>query len=191
MGYRFFAIPTYRLTEAAAGPVPLAEQWVPDLPSDPGEMEQALGEAVFRDQRARDRLRALLLQGRPPYAPPGPGLGRAAVFAQPPNDLPALLRLADELDVLARGQVGERALVWACECGKRYAVPVTLARQVSIKCERCGKPVELIPSRALGAEQLLDAHQAAVNSRRVKLAEFFREAMARGWPVLVCTTDAK
>jgi hypothetical protein len=164
----------------------------PDLPHEPGEVERALAGAEFRDLRARDWLRGILTGNQPPpYGPPGEGYGRSGIFARPPGDLPALLRLADQLESLARQQAGERAIVWVCECGTRYAVPVALARPVSIQCERCGRPVDLIVSRSIGEEQLLDPLPAAINARRHKLAAFFREAMARGWPVLVSTTDKR
>ncbi|HEX4621125.1 MAG TPA: hypothetical protein VH208_06095 [Myxococcaceae bacterium] len=191
MGYRFFAMPGHRIA-AAPAPLPTEEMLTPDLPHQPGEVEQALAGAEFRDVRARDWLRGLLTGDRPPaYGPPGEGFGRSAVFAQPPRDLPALLRLADQLETLAKQQAGERALVWVCACGTRYAVPVALARPVSIRCERCGNPVELVMSKSVGEEQLLDPLPAAVNARRMKLAAFFREAMARNWPVLVTTTDKR
>jgi hypothetical protein len=189
VGYRFFAVPTHQLQEAPK-PLPVDSLIAPDLAHHPGEVEGALAGAEFRDVRARDRLRSLLTGDRlPPYGSPGNGYGRSAIFAQPPQDLPALLRLADQLETLAQQQAGERASVWTCVCGTRYAVPVALVRQVTIRCEKCGAPVDLVASRSLGEEQLLDPLDAAVNARRNKLAVFFREAMARGWPVLACTTD--
>jgi hypothetical protein len=191
VGYRFFAIPAHQLNEA---PKPLGTDnlLAPELPHEPGEVEGALAGAEFRDTRAKERLRSLLTGDRlPPYGAPGPGYGRSAIFAKPPQDLPALLRLADQLDTLARQQAGERAAVWTCSCGTRYAVPVALVRPVTIKCEKCAAPVDLIPSRSVGEEQLLDPLDAAINARRHKLATFFRDAMARGWPVLVCTTDLR
>jgi hypothetical protein len=191
VGYRFFALATHRLVAAPAH-LPTDDLLAPDLPHQPGEVEQALDGAEFRDIRAKDWLRGLLTGDRqPPYGPPREGYGRSAVFAQPPQDLPALLRLADQLETLARQQAGERALVWVCECGTRYAVPVALVRPVSIRCERCTQPVELVMSKSIGEEQLLDPLPAAVNARRIKLAAFFREAMARNWPVLVTTTDRR
>jgi hypothetical protein len=191
VGYRFFAMPAHGLV-AAPALLPTEGMLTPDLPHQPGEVEQALAGAEFRDMRARDWLRSLLTGDRPPpYGPAGEGYGRSAIFAQPPRDLPALLRLADQLETLARQQAGERALVWVCECGTRYAVPVALARPVSIRCERCSKPVELVMSKSIGEEQLLDPLPAAVNARRMKMAAFFREAMARNWPVLVTTTDRR
>jgi hypothetical protein len=155
-------------------------------------VDRALASAEFRDVKAKDRLRSLL-QGdrRPDLGSPGSGFGPSAVFAQPPQDLPALLRLADELESLAHREAGERALVWKCsECNARYAVPVALVRSVSIRCERCGHPVELNPGRSLGEESLIDPLLGAVNGARRELAGFFREAMARGWPVLVSTEGA-
>ena len=164
----------------------------PQLPPVREVVERALAGAAFRDLRARDRLRVLLESDTPPtHGSPGAGFSPSARFAQPPHDLPPLLRLADELDLLARKEAGERALVWQCpSCEARYAVPVSLVRQVSIVCERCGKPVELNATRSLGEEALIDPLQATVNRARNELAAFFREAMARGWPVLVSRGDA-
>jgi DNA-directed RNA polymerase subunit RPC12/RpoP len=167
--------------------LPDDERLEPELPPVHEAVERALTGAEFRDVRARDRMRALLQGDRPPtLGAPEAGFGPCAIFAQPPQDLPALLRLADELENLAKREAGERALVWKCgECGARYAVPVALVRQVSIRCERCGNPVELTSPRSLGEEALIDPFLGAVNHSRRELAAFFREAMARGWPVLV------
>ena len=180
------AIPGHRVVEHPHV-LPTDERLEPELPSLDEAVERALSGAEFRDVKARDRLRALLHGDTPPTSgAPGSGFGPSALFAQPPQDLPALLRLADELEQLAQQESGERALVWKCgDCGARYAVPVTLVRPVSIRCERCGKPVELNPDRSLGEESLVDPLQGAVNRCRRELASFFREAMARGWPVLV------
>lgn len=186
MGFRFLAVPGHRVVESPH-PLTADERLEPELPPLPEAIERALAGAEFRDVRARDRLRAVLHGDKAPkLGSPGPGYGPSAVFAQPPQDLPALLRLADELESLAKRESGERALVWQCaECSARYAVPVALVRQVSIRCERCGTPVELNPSRSLGEEALIDPFLGVVNTARRELAAFFREAMARGWPVLV------
>jgi DNA-directed RNA polymerase subunit RPC12/RpoP len=190
VGFRFVALPGHRLV-AHPQSLPEPERLEPELPPLQEAVERALAGAEFRDVKAKDRLRGLL-EGdtRPLLGSPGAGFGPSAVFAQPPQDLPALLRLADELESLARREAGERALVWKCaECGARYAVPLALARSVSIRCERCGAAVELNPGRSLGEESLIDPFLGAVNSARYELANFFREAMARGWPVLVSTED--
>ena len=190
MGFRFVALPGHQLV-AHPQTLPAAERLEPELPPLQEAVERALAGAEFRDVKAKDRLRSLL-EGdkRPLLGSPGEGFGPSAVFAQPPQDLPALLRLADELETLARREAGERALVWKCaECGARYAVPLALARSVSIRCERCGSAVELNPGRSLGEESLIDPFLGAVNSARHALSHFFREAMARGWPVLVSTED--
>ena len=191
MGFRFLAVPSHRVVESPQSLAP-DERLEPELPPMHEAIERALAGAEFRDVRARDRLRSLLQGDKAPrLGSPGAGYGPSAVFAQPPNDLPALLRLADELDSLAKREAGERALVWKCgECGARYAVPVALVRQVSIRCERCNHPVELNAARSLGEEALIDPFLGAVNSARHELATFFREAMARGWPVLVSQGDA-
>jgi DNA-directed RNA polymerase subunit RPC12/RpoP len=186
VGFRFLAVPGHRVVDHPRA-LPAEDRLEPELPPIPEAVERALAGAEFRDVRARDKLRSLLQSDRPPkLGSPGAGYGPSAVFAQPPGDLPALLRLADELDALARREAGERALVWKCgECGARYAVPVSLVRPVSIRCERCGNPVELSPTRSLGEEALVDPFLGSVNECRHQLATFFREAMARGWPVLV------
>jgi hypothetical protein len=190
VGFRFFALPAHLVVNHPAT-LPQGELVEPDMPFIAEGVERALSGAEFRDVRARDRLRTLLLSDTPPpLGSLGKRCGPAAVFARPPDDLPALLRLADQLDKLAVQEAGEKALVWKCECGTRYAVPVALVRQVSIKCERCGRAVELNTASSQGEESLLDPFQGAVNVSRHKLAEFFREAMARGWPVLVCTTES-
>lgn len=169
-----------------------AQEWLePELPPLEEAVERAFAGAEFRNMRVRDRLRSLLQGDRAPgLGSPGAGWGPSALFAQPPQDLPALLRLADELEQLSRRESGEQALVWSCgQCGARYAVPVALVRPVSIRCERCGQPVELDPSRSLGEESLVDPFQGVVNGCRQELATFFREAMARGWPVLVAQSE--
>jgi hypothetical protein len=164
----------------------------PKLPDVPDIVDKALTGAEFRDTRAKDRARSLTQGDIPPTLPaPDEGFGASALFAQPPNDLPALLRLADQLELLIEQDAGERALVWKCEsCGTRYAVPVSLVRPVSIRCERCGKPVELAPGLSLGEEALMDPFQGVINEGRRQLAVFYREAMARGWPVLVAVRTA-
>lgn len=190
MGFRFLAVPGHRVVESPQSLSP-EDRLEPELPPMPEAVERALAGAEFRDVRARDKLRSLLQGDRPPkLGSPGPGFGPSAVFAQPPQDLPALLRLADELEAIAKREAGERALVWKCgECGARYAVPVALVRQVSIRCERCGNPVELNAARSLGEESLIDPFLGVVNNARRELAAFFREAMARGWPVLVSSGE--
>ncbi len=182
---RFFALPAHRVTDFP-GLLPTEQLLEPQVPEVPEAIERALAGAEFRDVRARDRLRSLLANDKPaPHGAPAEGWSASAIYAQPPNDLPALLRMADQLENLARQNVGERALVWRCECGTRYAVPVALVRTVSIRCERCSRTLDLLPERSEGEESLVDPFMGAVNTCRHQLAEFFREAMARGWPVLV------
>ena len=183
--YRFVAVPGHRLAAGAA--ISPEEMMEPELPPLREAVERALSGAEFRDMRARDRMRAALADDRV-AGPLGAleKLGPTGVFARPPQDLPALLRLADQLESLAQIDAGERALVWRCgKCGTRYAVPVALARAVTIPCERCGSGVDLAPERSIGEEGLLDPFSGAVNAARQQLAGFFREAMARGFTVLV------
>ena len=187
--YRFIAVPGHRL--AAGADIPSDEVMEPELPPMREAVERALSGAEFRDVRARDRMRSALTDDRV-EGPPGPleKLGPAGVFARPPQDLPALLRLADQLESLAQIEAGERALVWRCgKCSTRYAVPVALSRSVVIPCERCGAAVDLAPERSIGEEALLDPFSGAVNTVRQQLATFFREAMARGFTVLVAGDD--
>jgi hypothetical protein len=194
VGVRFFAVPGHLMTEKAGQePLHTDELVEPELPPVQEAVEKALSGAEFRDMRARDRLRVLLsAEKEPKLPPPSEGCGPSAVFAQPPQDLPALLRLADQLESLAKRDEGEKALVWKCNhCNARYAVPVALVRQVSIRCEQCNNPVDLHTGRSLGEETLVDPSRSAVNTARRELAVFFREAMARGWPVLVCSMDVR
>jgi hypothetical protein len=186
VSFRFFAVPAHVVAKSHDG-LATDDLVEPSLPPTLDALERALTGAEFRDIRARDRLRGLLLADQePPLGSPGDGWGPSAVFAQPPQDLPALLRLADQLENLAQQEAGERALVWKCaKCGTRYAVPVSLVRPVAIRCERCSTAVDLQVSSSLGEESLLDPSVSAVNQARRELATFFREAMARGWPVLV------
>jgi hypothetical protein len=190
VGFRFFAIPGHKLV-AAPAPQSLDDLLEPTLPPLHEAVEYALTGAEFRDMRARDRLRTLLASDKPPpHGAPSKGYGPSAVFAQPPGDLPALLRMADQLDMLAGQDDGERALVWKCqECQTRYAVPVALVRNVAIRCERCGTTVELHLNKTIGEDSLLDPFHGSVNQARRELAVFFREAMARGWPVLVASNQ--
>jgi hypothetical protein len=186
----FFAVPAHAL--AIPQDLSAVEQLVPQLPDVPDVMERALTGAEYRSYRARDRIRSLVEADVPPPLPaPSEEHGPSALFAQSPADLPALLRLADQLESLVEREAGERALVWKCgSCQTRYAVPVSLVRPVSIRCERCGSAVELAPGMSLGEEALMDPLQGVVNQARKELARFFREAMARGWPVLVSVRKA-
>jgi hypothetical protein len=190
VAYRFFSVPAHRLS-GANGLEDADEFLQPEPPEVSLTAERALEGIEYRDMRARDRLRSLLHSDVAPKLPsPGKGCSRSALFARPPNDLPALLRMADQLERMAKQEAGERALVWLCtQCETRYAVPLALARNVAIRCERCGEPVELNPRSSVGEEALVDPFLGEVNQARHRLSAFFREAMARGWPVLVCTTD--
>lgn len=175
---RFVAVPAWQLEPPVRGKErPVEERLEPTFPGIAEVLVEALARSEFRGERPVEYARSLL-----------EGKG-SAVFARPPNDLPALLRLSDQLLTLAKQEAGERAWVWRCECGTRYAVPVALLRPVSIRCERCGRNLELEVGKSQGEESLADAFQGRVNACRKALSEFFREAMARGWPVLVETSD--
>jgi hypothetical protein len=191
IGFRFFAVPGH----VAASDKPITAQDIvqPQIAAVPDAVGRALAGAQFRDVWAHDRLRTLLLANEPPPLPaPDNDSGRSAIFARPPQDLPALLRLADQLESLTQVGRGERAVVWKCDrCSTRYAVPLTLVRRVLIRCEKCGASVELSPERRVGEEALQDPFLGEINLVRLRLAEFFREAMARGLWVLVCAMSQR
>lgn len=175
--FRFYAVPAWQLLDektakAMAAVTPPEEPLLP-AGAEPALMEAALAQVEYRGFKARDRALQLLAGASP------------AVFASSPNDLPALLRTADQLLTIAKMDAGERAELWRCQCGTRYAVPVALVRPVSLLCDRCGATVDLDPSHTLGETSVADPQTASVNAARLGLSEFFREAMARGWPVLV------
>ena len=169
--FRFYAVPAWQLLDEKSAKTP--EEALTPTAAEPGVMEAALARVEYRGFKARDRALELLSEKSP------------AVFASSPNDLPALLRTADQLITIATMDAGERAQVWRCTCGTRYAVPVALVRPVSLLCERCGHTVELDLVNSLGETSVADAQTSSVNAARTALSEFFREAMARGWPVLV------
>ncbi len=177
--YRFYSVPGWQLLEPKKGEA-LPEPVEPLRPAaEPAAdmLERAFAGVEYRGYKTLQRARELL------------GAKSTAVFAQPPTDLPALLRTADQLLTISRQEEGERAKVWRCECGTRYAVPTSLMRPVSIKCERCARVLELDPTRSDGESLLIDAVQADINAARESLSVFFREAMARGWPVLVARSE--
>jgi hypothetical protein len=171
---RFYAVPRWALSKDKKSPAPTAaDRLDPKLPEAPEAVDKALSRAEYRGEPALEHINELLEQGGP------------KVFASPPTDLPALLRTADQLLTLARQDAGEKARVWRCDCGTHYAVPVALIRPVSIRCERCGRTIDFEIGKSIGEQNLADVHQSHVNAYRQGLADFFREAMARGWPVLV------
>lgn len=169
--FRFYSVPAWQLFETTASS-PEAEELLP-TEVEPGIVTAALAGVEYRGFKAYERAVELLRESP------------RAIFAKAPKDLPALLRTADQLLTIAKVDAGERAQLWRCHCGTRYAVPVSLVRPVSLRCERCGSTVELDPNHSLGEESITDPHTATVNAARRALSEFFREAMARGWPVLV------
>jgi len=173
---RFYAVPAWELEdESRAKDQPFEHTLAPELAAERAVLAQALYRVEYRGEDLLERAEALAAR-----ATTGP-----AVYARPPGDLPALLRTADQLLLFVRRQQGERAWVWRCECGTRLAVPVALVRPTSIRCDTCGRSVELNPSRRAGESFLADPHQAQLNQLRTALAGFFREAMARGWSVVV------
>ena len=169
---RFFAVPAWMIADGKVPATAPAEGLVPNIPTDPTLVTDALARIEYRGFKALDRAQELIEQNR-----------GNAVYAKSPNDLPALLRTADQLLLMKQREAGESAQVWRCACGYRYAVPVSLLRTASIRCERCERTIDLDPH--IAGSQPLDPRLALVNDVRQVLADFFREAMARGWPVIV------
>ena len=186
MGIRFFSIPSHRLV-AAPQLLPTEAVVEPELPASAGLVDRVLAGIEFRDRRLRDHLAQMFAsESLPRMGAPAPQCSPSLILARPPQDLPAILRMADQLEALAAAEEGERALVWKCQrCATRYAVPLGLVRDVSIRCERCGEPVSLRRERSTGEEALVDPLQGSVNVTRRRLAAFLRESMASGWPILV------
>lgn len=177
--FRFYSVPSWQLLEAKSELTQTPVEPLRPTSEPRGELlERALNGVEYRGFKTLDRARSMLASQA------------TAVLARPPSDLPALLRTADQLLTVSKQEEGERAKVWRCECGTRYAVPISLMRPVSIRCERCGRTLELDPARSDGESLLVDTVQADINAARESLSTFFREAMARGWPVLVSTTEA-
>ncbi len=163
--FRFSAVPTWAL-EAKKG-APAAEPLLPDLAS-PGVASRAMDEIEFRGSKLTTHVEALLADRTGPV-----------IFARSPNDLPALLRTADQLRSLSLQATEGQPQVFHCACGAAYTVPHSLFHPLTIRCDRCSRLVELNSTR------LSDAPVSDVSLCRDALAAFFREAMARGWVVLV------
>ena len=172
--FRFYAVPAWHLLEDKQAKAEATTTEVELRPTEgvPEVMEAALAQVEYRDAWAADRARELLATSDP------------AIYARSPNDLPALLRTADQLQARSRVVAGERATVWRCSCGTRFVVPVSLVRPLNAKCEKCGKTADLGPGIKPDPAQVT-TEVFSVNATRRSLSEFFREAMARGWPVLV------
>jgi DNA-directed RNA polymerase subunit RPC12/RpoP len=151
VGTLFFSIPGHRLV-APPQLLPVEAIVQPELPPSAGLVDRALAGVEFRDRRVRDLVAEMFASDAlPRVGSPGAQASPSLVFARPPQDLAPVLRMADQLDMLASADEGERALVWKCQrCGTRYAVPLQLVRDVSIRCERCGEPVSLRRERSTG-----------------------------------------
>lgn len=167
--YRFYAVPAWALEDTAQVP----EEVLRPSIADDALLPSVLAHVEYRGEKASERAARLAT------AEQGPGL-----YARSPNDLPALLRTADQLITAARIEAGERAQHRRCACGAAYTVPVAPVRPITLKCSRCGSLVDLDPPPAQG-RPLAPGPATTVNDARLALSAFFREAMARGWPVLV------
>lgn len=177
--YRFSSLPGWALTPSKDDDQPGGyEPLQTPLTSTLEIMQRAMSRVEYRTLSLLAQVEAAIARG------PGP-----IVFASSPNDLPALLRTADQLLTFARQEAGERASVWRCTCGARFAVPVSLMRPVSIRCDRCGRTLDLDPRAAPPSTSVADPITNEVNEYRQALSAFFREAMARGWPVLVTKVE--
>lgn len=170
--YRFHAVPAWALADAKRAPG--ADDVLHPAIADSVPMPHVLERVEYRSEKATERAARLA----------SADAGKPAVYAQSPNDLPALLRTANQLITLAREEAGERAQHRRCSCGARYTVPVLPVRPITLKCTRCGSTVDLDPPPATGATTA-PGPATSVHDARIALAAFFREAMARGWPVLV------
>lgn len=166
--FRLTAVPAWALVETKpAG----GEVLHPDI-DDAVALGDVLARIEYRGEQAGERLQRLT-----------EGQAGPVVYARPPNDLPALLRTADQLVSVAREEAGEQVHRRRCECGAPYIVPIVAVRPMSLKCQRCGRTVDLDPPPAQGATAAA-GRAATVHDARLALSTFFREAMARGWPVL-------
>lgn len=180
MTFRFYSVPGWKLiTSTDKSNKPRVEEadeaTLEPTGADVSLIEEALARVEYRGFKAVERANDLLSNA-----------SKDVVYASSPNDLPALLRTADQLVTMAKAAAGERAQLWRCpKCNTRYAVPVALVRPVSLSCDRCDQTIELDPTTSEGESNIADPHTTNVNAARISLAEFFREAMARGWPVLV------
>jgi hypothetical protein len=185
----FAAVPSWKLAEglplegallqpaagSARATTPTAVPWiVPALPR-PELLGQAFTQVEFRGT-------ALLDHAQQMAAKPG----TAAVLARPPQDLPALLRTADQLEQRARQDAGERTVLWRCECGSRFLLTLCQEHPASHTCERCRRRLELPPAAPAPATATAPTD---VNALRHELASFFREAMARGLTVVVSNDE--
>lgn len=171
---RFFALPSWALNPKRKNQPPV-DQLAPKL--EGGELSAIADRCEFRSWVLVDHCKRLLKDTDEPHA----------VLAQPPNDLPALLRTADQLLAMSRHDGGSTARVWRCECGCHYSLEASLVGPVAIKCDRCGRTIDLDIGHALShaASPPAAPEAARLAAARKSLSEFFREAMARGWPVLV------
>lgn len=165
-----FAVPPWRAHEAPEH-LPAEHVFRPQL-SHPQLLEHALRRIEYRGAPLWHRAQAVVESAR------------HAVLARSPVDLAALLRSAEQLVAERERDLRSQKPEWRCACGQRYSVCTALLRPVSIRCDGCATALTLdasIPGRlALGDEQA-----ERVNAARLEVAGFLREAMARGWPVLV------
>lgn len=140
--------------------------------ADGAVLQAALERIEYRGAPLLDHAQALL----EPTA--------TAVLARSPVDLAALLRSSDQLLLERERDRRTQKPAWRCECGQRYTVCTALLRPVSLLCDGCNAPLTLdaaIPGRLALGDELAER----INEARVAVSGFFKEAMARGWPVLV------
>ncbi len=169
---RFFAVPLYVVETSAGKPAAAREKLEPEA-SEPTLVSRAIERVEFRGSRLGDHVVRLLAEGKGPM-----------VLARSPNDLPALLRTADQLRTFSIQDSQGRPQVFHCACGTAYNVPISLFRPLSIRCDRCGRVVELASTR------LSDSRVSELSLCRDRLSDFFRESMARGWLVMVETAQS-
>lgn len=169
----FYAVPGWVVADKLDG-LSHPEALKPTVPAAAEVVGRALTHVEYRGDNAWERAKQLTS-----------GNIGSAPYASPPNDLPALLRTADQLLAFKQRDAGQRAQLYRCSCETQYAVPMSLMRPGSMTCAQCGASIDLDPSRVIGETRLTTPDVAELNAARQGLADFFREAMARGWPVLV------
>jgi hypothetical protein len=161
--FHFFSVSPAAWNQHGVGSEGHAERREPTRQSP---QEDSLSRIEFRGLSLLEQCQQLTAAGDTPV-----------LFAQSPKDLAALLRTADQL--LAFAREGDSTTLWQCACGARLAGSPMFIRPTSVRCSHCGRSVDVDVNR----QHAVRTDQRSVE--RVALAEFFRESMARSWPVLL------
>jgi hypothetical protein len=155
-----------------------APMWISDLND---------AQVVTLPQVAQELLRKVLMgveyRGQTAHAKVMATLREpGSILAKPPNDLPALLRTADQLLMMARQASGEGVHIQYCSCGTRFSFPPNQQHNVLIRCHSCQRPLD---AELLKYPQPLsnDPHREQINGIRISLSTFLRDAMAQSLTV--------